>query len=148
MESKAQQIGFALRGIKTEQFAVFEENYTPKNTVNLGTSLQFKLDVGNRYIGVFLTFQFEQEKKTFLKIEISCHFQINNEAWQDWAQENGLKLVVSKDFLLYLAMITTGTARGVLFAKTEATRFSTIIIPILNITDLIPDDIIFDLSEE
>lgn len=148
MESEAQQIGFALRGIKTEQFAVLEENYTFKKTVNLSTNLQFKLDIENKYIGVFLTFQFEQEKKTFLKIEISCHFQIKSDNWEDWLQENGLKLIVSKGFLSHLVMITTGTARGVLFAKTEATTFSKFIIPTLNVTEMIRDDLTFDLNEE
>ncbi len=145
MESKAQQIGFALRGIKTEQFAVLDENYTPKKTVNLSTDLQFKLDAENKYIGVFLTFQFEQEKKTFIKIEVSCHFQVHDDAWQGFMQKSDFQVVVHKGFLAHLTMITAGTARGILFTKTETTPFSKFIIPTLNVTELIKEDATFDL---
>ncbi len=57
-------------------------------------------------------------------------------------------MVVSKGFLAHLAMITTGTARGVLFAKTEATQFSKFIIPTLNVAEMIKEDASFDLHIE
>jgi hypothetical protein len=55
-------------------------------------------------------------------------------------------LIVPKGFLAHLAMITTGTSRGVLFAKTEATPFSKFIIPTLNVSEMIYEDAIFDIS--
>jgi len=45
-------------------------------------------------------------------------------------------------------MITTGTARGVLFAKTEATQFSKFFVPTLNVAKMITEDAIFDLASE
>nr|MBP6230967.1 hypothetical protein [Paludibacteraceae bacterium] len=125
MKKENTQVGFALKGIKTEQFAIFEENYSPKKETSLGTELQFKLDQNNKQIAVFLGFEFLQGKKVFLKIQVSCHFKIEESSWNSLIQEN--KLIVPKGFLAHLAMITTGTSRGVLFAKTEATPFSTFI---------------------
>ena len=37
-------IGFALAAIKTEQFAVFAENYSPIKEANVTTSLEFKIN--------------------------------------------------------------------------------------------------------
>ncbi|HOR40842.1 MAG TPA: hypothetical protein PLK02_03695 [Paludibacteraceae bacterium] len=144
MKKENTQVGFALKGIKTEQFAIFEENYSPKKETSLGTELQFKLDQNNKQIAVFLGFEFLQGKKVFLKIQVSCHFKIEESSWNLLIQEN--KLIVPKGFLAHLAMITTGTSRGVLFAKTEATPFSTFIVPTLNVAEMIKEDVLFDIA--
>jgi hypothetical protein len=145
MKKENTQVGFALKGIKTEQFAIFEENYAPKKETGLGTELQFKLDQINKQIGVFLGFEFMQGKKVFLKILVSCHFKIEESSWRSFIQEN--KLVVPEGFLAHLAMITTGTSRGVLFAKTEGTQFSKFIVPTLNVAEMIQEDAAFDIAE-
>ena len=144
MKKENTQVGFALKGIKTEQFAIFEENYSPKKETSLGTELQFKLDQNNKQIAVFLGFEFLQGKKVFLKIQVSCHFKIEESSWNSLIQEN--KLIVPKGFLAHLAMITAGTSRGVLFAKTEATPFSTFIVPTLNVAEMIKEDVLFDIA--
>jgi hypothetical protein len=144
MEKENKQVGFAITGIRTEQFAIFEENYLPKKESSLGTELQFKLDQTHKHIAVFLGFEFLQGKKIFLKIQVSCHFKIEENSWESFIQES--KLIVPKDFLAYLAMITTGTARGILFAKTEATQFSKFIVPPLNVAEMITEDASFDIN--
>ena len=145
MKKDNTQVGFALQGIKTEQFAIFEENYAPKKETGLGTELQFKLDQKNTQIGVFLGFEFMQGKKVFLKIVVSCHFKIEESSWSSFIQEN--KLIVTKGFLAHLAMITTGTSRGILFAKTEGTQFSKFIVPTLNVAEMIQEDATFDIAK-
>lgn len=145
MKKEKTQVGFALQGIKTEQFAIFEENYAPKKETGLGTELQFKLDQSNKQIAVFLGFEFMQGKKVFLKIVVSCHFKIEESSWSSFIQEN--QLIVPKGFLAHLAMITTGTSRGVLFAKTEGTQFSKFIVPTLNVAEMIQEDATFDIAE-
>jgi len=142
------KVGFALQGIKTEQFAIFEENFAPKKETGLGAQLQFKIDHINKQIGVFLEFEFKQGKKVFLKIQVSCHFKIEETSWDDFIQKKESKLIVPKDFLAHMAMISLGTTRGVLFAKTESTPFSKFIIPTLNVLEMISEDASFDLSAE
>lgn len=146
METENTSVGFALQGIKTEQFAILEENYAPKKDVGLGTGLQFKVDSENKQIGVFLSFEFIQGKKVFLKIQVSCHFKIEETAWASFRKED--KLIVPKEFLAHLAMITTGTTRGVLFAKTEGTAFSKYIIPTINVAEMIKEDASFEITSE
>jgi hypothetical protein len=145
MKKEKTQVGFALQGIKTEQFAIFEENFAPKKETGLGTELQFKLDQSNKQIAVFLGFEFMQGKKVFLKIQVSCHFKIEESSWKSFIQEN--QLIVPKGFLAHLAMITTGTSRGVLSAKTEGTQFSKFIVPTLNVAEMIQEDATFDIAE-
>lgn len=142
MEKENKNIGFILKGIKTEQFAVFEENYTSDKNLDLGTNLQFKIDTDNKQIGAFLGFEFIQKEKVFLKIVVSCHFKIEEMAWDSFIREE--KIVIPKGFLAHIAMITTGTTRGVLFAKTEGTPFSKYLIPTINIAEMIGYDVVFD----
>lgn len=146
MEKSNQSIGFALQGIKTEQFAVFEENYTHKKAASLDTALQFRLSPESRHIGVFLTSEFIQTKKIFLKLAISCHFKIEDKAWERFLQKEVGKLMVPKDSLVQMATITVGTARGILFAKAEATQFSKFILPTLNLAEMVKADAGFDLE--
>lgn len=139
-------IGFALLGIKTEQFAIFEDNYVAKKETGLSTKLQFKLDQKNKQVGVFIEFEFLQGKKTFLKIQVSCHFKIEDNSWKTLIDNENVK--IPKGFLAHLSMITTGTTRGVLFAKTEATPFSKFIIPTINVAEMVKEDALFEISEE
>ncbi len=148
MEKKDTKIGFKLKGIKTEQFAVFEENYTSKKETDLSTELQFKLDYAKKQIGVFLDFEFIQSKKTFIKILISCHFTISDESWDNFENTENAQVIIPKGFLTHLAMITTGTTRGALFAKTEGTPFAKFIIPTLDLTKLIMEDALFKIPVE
>jgi hypothetical protein len=146
MEKRKNKIDFSLLGIKTEQFALEEENYSSKGKTGLSTSLQFKFEPSDKQIGVFSTFKFLQSKKIFVKIEVSCHFKVGDESWNTFIQLDESKLVVPKDFLAHLATITTGTTRGILFSKTEGTIFSKYIIPIINVVDQIEDDASLDLE--
>lgn len=63
---KENNIGFLLEGIKTEQFAIFKENYTLNEDIGLNTEFEFKLDQNNKKIGVFVSFEFLQNAKTFI----------------------------------------------------------------------------------
>ena len=136
-------IGFAISSIKTEQFAIFEENYSSKKETELSTELQFKLEHSNKHVGVYVSFEFIQGKKILIKIQISCYFRIDENSWKEFEMEN--KIIIPKGFLAHLAMITTGTSRGILFAKTEATPFAKFIIPTINIAEMITENAVFDI---
>jgi hypothetical protein len=146
MKSKPSKIGFYLAGIKTEQFAVFEENYLPKGETGLSSEIDFNIDVEKHQIGVFVNFEFEQENKILLKIKVSCHFKIEEEAWNTFISDCSAKIIFPKGFLAHMAMITVGTSRGVVFAKTEGTLFSKFIIPTINVAEMIQQDVSFDLT--
>jgi hypothetical protein len=147
MKNENNNVGFALLAIKTEQFAIFEENYASKKETGLTTEIQFKIDQKNSQIGVFLTLEFFQMKKVFIKIQVSCHFKIIEESWICFAKENELKIIIPKEFLAHLAMITVGTTRGILFSKMEGSPFSKYIVPTINVAEMIKEDASFDFSE-
>ncbi len=47
-----------------------------------------------------------------------------------------------KNFAQHIGVITVGTARGILHTKTEGTILNSLIIPSINVLELVPNDII------
>ena len=89
-----------------------------------------------------------QNKKSFIKIEVSCHFKIQDESWNNLVHVEDANLIIPKTFLSHIAMITVGTARGILFSKTEGTPFSKFIIPTVNVVAMIKKDASFELDTD
>jgi hypothetical protein len=139
------KIGFALLHIKTEQFAILEENYHKNSITGLRTGFDFRLNTQHKTVACIGEFVFMQESKPFLKLAIACHFGIKEESWNELAVEDKKTITFPKDFATHMALITTGTARGVLFAKAEHTEFAKYFIPTLDITKAIQDDLTFEM---
>lgn len=138
--SEIKPIGFALRQVKTEQFAIIEDNYKETEKVELNTSLEFKVSHETKAVGAFVKFVFEQAKCPFLIVEVSCHFNILDSSWEGFQfGENGA-VIIPKNLLQHLGMITVGTARGVLHAKTEGTSLNKFIVPTVNVVEMVKDD--------
>lgn len=141
---KMESIGFALFTIKTEQFAILEENYSPKKKeIDFFTDLEVKISEESKQIIIYAGFTFKQAKKSFIKIQVSCHFEIKEDAWDSYVKEK--KIIFPKAFIAHLVMISVGTARGILHAKTEGTRFNEFILPTINVNELVNKDAEFDL---
>ena len=50
--------------------------------------------------------------------------------------------IIPKNFITHLTVLTIGTARGILHAKLEKSGFEKFLLPTLNISDIIKDDLI------
>ncbi|WP_233900639.1 hypothetical protein [Tenacibaculum piscium] len=133
------KIGFKLEKINTEQFAIIEDAYDNySEEIGLEAIVKFGVNSENTAINSIIKFQFEQNKKPFLIIEVSCEFGIEQTKWNDFSKDK--KVHIPKGFLAHLAMITVGTTRGILHSKTENTKFNEFILPTLNVSEMITED--------
>jgi hypothetical protein len=55
-------------------------------------------------------------------------------------------ITIPTDFLRYMAMISTGTARGILHTKLEKGKMSDYVLPPVNLLNIIKKDYVADLS--
>lgn len=133
------EVDFSLRQIKTEQFAAFEENYLQKEEVVFNTGVQIKIN-NDKQIGVFLDIRCLQEEKTIIKLSVSCHFEVNEESWSLFFDDEKKNVIIPKAFIAYLASITVGTARGILFSKTENTILSSVMLPEIDVIEVLNKD--------
>lgn len=140
---KNTNIGFSLFEIKTDQFAIIEENYNQKSAIDLGTDFTFGLNNENKVFSVTAKFVFFAKKKTFMQIQCTCFFSIDDNNWNNFMKEG--KITFPQNFVCHMTMLTVGTSRGILHAKTENTIFNSYILPTTNVTEIISSDVWFDI---
>lgn len=147
MENK-DQISFGLRQISTEQFAIIESAFDEsKDNFELGTELRFGFNTDKRIITPLLAINFSQDKNPFLLLEIGCHFEIIEEHWNNLFNSDTKELKLPKELARHLVMLTVGTLRGVLHAKTENTPFNKFFIPTVNVNDLVKEDLVIKTDD-
>ena len=140
-------IGFKLQNIETEQFATFEDAFTEGEQVSLSTNLKFGLDEEKQIIAVILSVQFLQKKSPFLKLDAGCHFSISESSWNEFLNKDKSKIVFPKGFITHLSVLTIGTVRGILHEKTNNTPYNNYLLPTINVTEMITEDLEIELNE-
>ncbi len=148
--SKKQQkgVGFAFRAIQTVQFATFPDIYDEDKDVGFWQSYEYGADPNTHFIGVLTEFRFTHGDTPFLTLKVSCHFEIKEEAWQTMQSEDGQSITIEPGFLGHLQMLTIGTCRGVLHAKTENTEFNQYLLPTINVAELIKEPVTIEFKGE
>ena len=58
METPNKSIGFSLKRVSTEQFAIIEDGFNEKGKIRLNTSFRFAADDVQKYVAVFTSFVF------------------------------------------------------------------------------------------
>lgn len=146
MAEEKNKIGFALKQITTEQFAIIESSYKEGAAIELKAGLKFGINFNDKRISVFFATSLIQENSPFLLLEVGCYFNIIKEAWEGFFNDAKTELIVPKDFIGHLVMLTIGTTRGVLHSKTENTPFNDFLLPTLNVNELVKKDVPFKVD--
>ncbi|MES2726696.1 MAG: hypothetical protein V4643_06310 [Bacteroidota bacterium] len=133
-------IGFQLVGIRTEQFAIVEQEVDANNELAFTISFNVGKNDDDKVLSVLFSAKFLEEEKTIMILECSCHFKVIEESWSEFKEQGTDNLIVPQGFITHLAVITVGTARGILHAKTEGTKFNGHILPTINLTEIFTSD--------
>lgn len=130
---------FRFLKINIEQFAIIEKAFSNvQNDVSLGIEVSFGLGENQEIVIVTTKFIFSKEHP-FLILQVSCFFEVNSPLIKE-------SLIIDQDTARHLLMLTIGTSRGILHAKTEGTKFCDFIIPTLNLYKYITEDVKFDTN--
>ena len=135
-------VGFTLGRIATEQFATFPEQLDANQKVDIVHAFKFMLKPDVRQLGIVTSFDFKQKQAVVMRISVSAHFQIGEDAWSDFESKN--KVIFPKDFITNITGITIGISRGVLHTKNEHTEFSRYMLPLLDISKVITSELTFE----
>jgi hypothetical protein len=137
-----ENIAFFMNQISVNQFAILGKE-VPNEDITMDLSIQFKTDKENRCIAMVLLVKYLKDADLLLMLELLCGFKVKPEDWD--ACINGDNLVFPQKFLRHIAVHTVGTARGVLYCKTENTPFNVFILPPINVDKMINQDLIVPL---
>lgn len=146
-EKRTPEVGFALKQIVTKQFAVIEDAFVESCPVSMNVELRFSVNSENRIIDTSAIFKFLNNNLPFLLLEVGCFFEIKDSSWKQFMDEQG-NICIPKDFIRYLAMHTVGTARGALHVKTENTKYNRFIVPPINVTEIVQDDLKVEIQSK
>ena len=140
-------MGFNLVGIETKEFATFEESFNANDienidlNLNVGFQLSDKLDI----INCIFTISFLQKENVFIKLKLICSFKLEEKTLERFKKDQ--KIIFPKSLMSHFGVITVGTARGVLHSKTNGSIFNDLLLPTINLTKIIKEDIIFPLDQ-
>jgi hypothetical protein len=136
-------VKFALKKIQTLQFALLKDNCKEGISAEIKAGLGFGLDKENRIIQVKFSMVFENEKLPFIIAEVACFFEIAPDSFAEFKVVDDGKIVIPCGLVKHLSVLTVGTARGVLHAKTENTEFNKFLLPTINVQEMIREDLTF-----
>lgn len=140
----SQQVTFNLKGISTDEFATIKECYKEEEGVQIETGYGYEIDPDNYTVAVRFSILFKCNELPFIVLKLTCSFDVEKESFDALFDSESGKYVIPRNFLTHLTVLTIGTARGVLHAKLEKTVFEKYMLPTLNVSDLIKEDLIFD----
>lgn len=139
-------IRFRMFRIQTEQFAIIEEFLPDNENLGFEIGLNFRYaDLGKR-IACAMTFELYYLQKKVLILQVSCEFEIHEDDWDSLCK--GDSVTIPKNTLEFFAIHTIGTARGILHCKTEGTSLNGIIIPPINVAEIIDKDIVINIKNK
>ncbi|HLO44262.1 MAG TPA: hypothetical protein VK175_08025 [Leadbetterella sp.] len=149
METQNKPVSFRLVKIQTEQFATFDGVFNNQKEVEVLTDASYGANIEGKTIFCKISHNFKNiEGNTFIKIALTCIFEIQPADWTRIISEDKTVLTLPKDLCIHMAMLAIGTARGVLHAKTEGTAFNIHVLPTINTLEMIPGDLTINLTPD
>lgn len=139
-------IQFGLRSIHTDEFATVENVNIDDKKVRLEHSFVFSLIKEANELAVSFKISFLSDDRPFIILRVTCSFEIKTDNVLIPSKGDPKKIEIPKDFMIHLASLTTGTARGVLHSKLEQTAFNKYLLPIIDVTKGFKSNVTFDLA--
>lgn len=139
-------IGFIIHKIETKQFAILSEELD-ESELTITSGVAFGIDEDNRIIRAMFKYEFISKDKVILILEVYVDFQIEEKCFGKQIKIKD-SLVIPKGFATHLAMIAVGTARGILHEKTNGTKLNEFLMPPIDLTASIDEDIAFKFEND
>ena len=136
---------FRMFEIHADQFATLVKEM-PNEDLGFNVGLSYKYANNGKIIACSSRFTFTSREEKILVIEVTCDFEIAEESWTEFVKDK--TVTIPKSLLEFFAVHTVGTTRGIMFCKTENTSFNKLIIPPLNVSDMVQGDLIINIPQE
>lgn len=146
MTKKNKVYPFKIKGIQAPEFITFTDVYQDGADISMNTEYALGSSIQNHSLGVKFSVDFRIKNKPFIALVVICDYEIDEKTFLGFYSKASDKYVVPKELYTHLSVLTIGTARGILHEKLSKTKFAQFILPSLNISNLISEDV--ELSED
>jgi len=144
-----ENIKFRLLKIDTRQFAILQEAYDSKSEkfqFSFGINFSFP-DKENRVVCNSCLIKYQGEVSPFLVLEVTVYFELEENSWNELLDIEADQVRIPKATAHHMMSLLIGTARGVLHSETKNTEFNRLVLPTVNLSELIAGDIIHSFTE-
>lgn len=143
-------IPFRIIGIETSQFALDPSVYKEDCDIALSVAVPISASDEDHAIETALNVQFKCESAPFIILEVKMKFDIEPEAFQSLlvTKKKRTAVVIPVGLARHLATLTVGTARGVLHERLTKTKLNGFVLPTIDLTKILEEDIVLDKRGE
>ena len=120
-----------------------DENLDKNIEINVSTEFSYAVNIPAHRVRCISKYIYTQEEKEVLSCDLTCTFEVKEEAFNSFIKDD--KLTLDVDWLVYMATIAVGAARGEIHARAEIEKsdLSEIILPPINLVEIIKESVIF-----
>lgn len=142
-------IKFQLVHIDTPQFAILTDNYQENCEIQFNHDFKVGADDEINTVKIELGAYFLCESQIFIKYSVECIFEIETNDFKNFYKPKLDQLILPKEFITHLMMLTIGIARGSLFEKLRSTKFNemNLYLPSINLKGLVKGDVSLDKGD-
>lgn len=134
-------IRFRMAKINVAQFAILAD-CLPQDGLAYSVRFGFQGAAEAKRIANEFSIEFLHSDKIILKLTIVCEYEIQPDDWSKLVENN--ILTIQKGDLGYFANQTVGTARGIMYCRTEGTDFNSLILPPVDLTKILKEDLVIE----
>lgn len=95
---KDKEIEFGLRQIETRQFATFGDGKCDIDLLNEQLEFSFGTSYENRILACTFIYSLIVGELSFVKVEVVCHYNVEEESWKQLVDNKKTQLVLPKKF--------------------------------------------------
>lgn len=132
-----QTIPYKISHIETAQFAIFPDNFINGQEVLINTNCGYNVRSDLNQVRNVISVNYTQNEKLLMVVQLAYYYDIAPEGVEAIKAEGKIPI----DFLRYMGSISVGTIRGVIHAKTEGTVLNPVVMPPVNLEEMVKNDL-------
>ncbi|MCA4782861.1 hypothetical protein IF125_11455 [Empedobacter stercoris] len=137
---------FSIISGNIEEFATFDnENIKKEEELEMSNGVSIKVNFKEEIIAIIYNLIFNLKNDPIIKLKTRHEFQFSKELWSTFYQDE--KFIIKKEILNQIGDISIGSSRGMLITKLNNTKYQEIIIPYIEINNIIDQEINANLSD-
>jgi len=123
------------------QFATFDDgmSITDGGEVSVGVNHRFAYGFDSGMVLCKTIVHYSLYQSTLLKAELDCFFQIDEDS-ANRLEKEGNEITLPKGLMRQFASLSYSSLRGIIYARTTGTQLNSIILPLIDVTDVVKDD--------
>ncbi|MGV0854825.1 hypothetical protein ACTS9E_04425 [Empedobacter brevis] len=131
---------------KIEEFATFDnDKFKDIDDIIVENGIGIKFNFKDHIIAVTYTLLYKIEDNAIVKLKTRHEFDFGEDSWSKFYTED--RFIIEHSVLKYIGDLSIDSSRGMLITKLNDTKYKELIIPLIQIENIIDEGIDLDLKD-